>query len=117
MTARLAEALFIHPWPLNVRGLLNVLSIAVLASPPGAPLDLYPEVAAALEATAVVTGAPASKPKSVPSAEELRRILDLAQGQISAAARHLGCSRQQLYRWLDKRGLDRDAFRASDADR
>ncbi|NRD65287.1 hypothetical protein HRD49_26370, partial [Corallococcus exiguus] len=28
----LAEALLLHDWPLNVRGLLNVLSIAVIAS-------------------------------------------------------------------------------------
>ncbi|APR88323.1 Response regulator of zinc sigma-54-dependent two-component system [Minicystis rosea] len=116
MTARLSEALFTHPWPLNVRGLLNVLSIAVLAAPHGGPLDLCPEVAAALTATSAVasSGLSASKPKGVPSAEELQRALDLTNGRISAAARHVGCSRQQLYRWLEKRGIDPKEFRSGD---
>jgi DNA-binding NtrC family response regulator len=118
MTVGLAEALFTHPWPLNVRGLLNVLSIAVLASPRDAPLDLYPDVAAALQATYTMAPAEAPaasvRPRSVPSADELRRALAQFQGQISAAARHLGCTRQQLYRWLDKRGIELKDFRHDD---
>jgi DNA-binding NtrC family response regulator len=113
MTVGLAEALFTHPWPLNVRGLLNVLSMAALATPGDAALDLYPEVAAALQATYTMrpTETPGARPRGAPTAEELTRALTDCQGQISAAARKLGCTRQQLYRWLDKRGIDLTAFR------
>ncbi len=120
MTSELCEALFLHPWPLNVRGLFNVLSIAALATPRGAPLDLYPEVAAALEAGSIVKPPEAqasTRPRSVPPAAALRKTLDQYHGQISAAARHLGCTRQQLYRWLEKRGIDRNDFRSGDGER
>ena len=49
LTPDLQEALLLHPWPLNVRGLSNVLSIASIATPPGEPLGLVPEVRAALQ--------------------------------------------------------------------
>jgi len=44
----LEEALLCHPWPLNVRGLQNVLAVAAIATPAGQPLALGPEVRAAL---------------------------------------------------------------------
>ena len=40
VTPDLAEALLMHDWPLNVRGLLTVLSVAVVASPAEEPLAL-----------------------------------------------------------------------------
>lgn len=49
LTPDLAEALLAHPWPLNVRGLANVLSVAAIATPAGRPLELAPEVRSSLE--------------------------------------------------------------------
>ena len=118
MTTRLFEALLLHLWPLNVRGLYNVLSIAVLASPARAPLDLCPEVSAVLDATSTLTPMAVmravARRKGAPQADELRKALELSQGQISEAARHLGCTRQQLYRWMEKRGIDCNDYRPSD---
>src|SRR5436305_5209464 len=48
LTPDLAEALLVHDWPLNVRGLLTVLSVAVVSSPGEEPLCLAPEVKLAL---------------------------------------------------------------------
>jgi transcriptional regulator with PAS, ATPase and Fis domain len=49
LTPDLEEALLVHPWPLNVRGLANVLSVAAIATPAGLPLGLCPEVQSALD--------------------------------------------------------------------
>jgi DNA-binding NtrC family response regulator len=49
LTPDLEEALLVHPWPLNVRGLANVLSVAAIATPAGLPLGLGPEVQSALD--------------------------------------------------------------------
>ena len=49
LTPDLEEALLVHPWPLNVRGLSNVLSIALIATPAGESLELGPEVREALQ--------------------------------------------------------------------
>ena len=54
---------------------------------------------------------PAEKPTSVPSGEALEQALVQAGGSISAAARRLGCSRQQLYRCLELRGMSLEKYR------
>ena len=48
ITSDLAEALLLHDWPLNVRGLFNVLSIAAICGASGEPLSLGAEVRSAL---------------------------------------------------------------------
>jgi transcriptional regulator with GAF, ATPase, and Fis domain len=114
MTFALTEALLTHPWPHNVRGLYNVLSIAALANPAGAPLDLRPEVTLALDAARALAAPevpPGDKPASMPTADALKEALVRAGGSVASAARSLGCSRQQLYRWLQIHGMSIDAFR------
>ncbi len=49
LTPDLEAALLAHPWPLNVRGLLNVLCVASIATAAGQPLELGAEVQAALD--------------------------------------------------------------------
>jgi DNA-binding NtrC family response regulator len=116
MSVELAEALHVHPWPLNVRGLRNVLSITALASPPGGPLDLLPEVAAALAASRMLAPEQQEEqdPRKVPTADELVQALERFHGKVVAVARHYGCTRPQLYRWMKKRGLDPQSFRHDD---
>jgi len=126
----LAEELLLHGWPLNVRGLLNVLSIAAIAAGEGAPLALRPEVERALDAErriAAVTlvppepAAPTAPTTPVPqadtgrpplgAAEEIEAALRRSNGNVADAARSLGWSRQQVYRWLETKGLDASRFR------
>ena len=53
LTPALAGALREHTWPMNVRELFNVLSIAVISSRADAPLALDPEVQYALSGSAL----------------------------------------------------------------
>lgn len=116
MSIELAEALHVHPWPLNVRGLRNVLAITALASPPAGPLELLPEVTAALTASRRLAQEEpeAPDPRKVPTADELVQTLDRYHGKVVAVARHYGCTRPQLYRWMKKRGIDPKSFRHDD---
>lgn len=45
----------------------------------------------------------------------MEAALEACQGNVRAAAERLGCSRHQLYRWMEARGLDLSRFRGSGA--
>jgi DNA-binding NtrC family response regulator len=122
----LVEAMLLHPWPLNVRGLNNFLAMAVVGAAPGEPLGLSPRLEQALASERMLgqTGAPPPMPPpppgevvrarpviQVPPAAELESVLERFQGSVAQAARHLGCSRQQLYRWLEGYGMTLERFR------
>jgi transcriptional regulator with GAF, ATPase, and Fis domain len=111
----LVQALLLHPWPLNVRGLRNALSTAALACPGDAPLSLCAEVEAALEAYRAIAGAAsgpvAMVPETAPTEAALADALTRSRGIVAGAARQLGSSRQQIYRWAKAFGLDMERFR------
>jgi transcriptional regulator of acetoin/glycerol metabolism len=107
----LAEALLLHDWPLNVRGLFNVLAIAVISSGPDEALSLGDEVRAALRTTGSVTGPQLDRVLPVISKIALENLLALFKGKIAAAARHLGVTRPKLYRMLWAEGIEPARFR------
>jgi len=110
----LASALLRHPWSLNVRGLLNVLTAAMVARPRG-PLGVEPAVEVALRsyrARAARPGGGATPRAQAPDEAALRAALVEARGSVAGAARALGTSRQQIYRWLKQHGLALDDFRS-----
>jgi DNA-binding NtrC family response regulator len=132
LTPDLCEALLLHEWPLNVRGLLNILSIAVVSSPDvHAPLALTPEVQEALWRTRSMTAEPSNAPPDPDDAParrgvaeapawspprtldkaELQELMERFQGHVAAAARHVGMTRPKLYRLLGAYGLDPSSFR------
>ena len=109
----LEEALLVHPWPLNVRGLSNVLSIASIASPPGRPLSLGPEVEAALE-DGYLERAPAPPALAYAASLDGAALEDLLlrfHGRVAEMARYAGVSRSRMYRLLWAEGLDPARFR------
>ena len=113
LTPDLEEALLVHPWPLNVRGLSNVLSVAAIASPAGEPLGLGPEVRSALHDNLITMEVP---PAMVPSTVDLgpaglEALLRRFHGRVAEVARHAGVSRPRLYRLLWAAGLDPASFR------
>jgi DNA-binding NtrC family response regulator len=112
LTPDLEEALLVHPWPLNVRGLSNVLSVAVLASPAGGPLELVREVREALEDNRIETALtpPAAPPVELDRAR-LEELLLRFGGRVAEMARHAGVSRPKLYRLLWAEGLEPAQFR------
>ena len=112
LTPDLEEALLVHPWPLNVRGLSNVLSIALIATPAGESLELGPEVREALQDNHVERP---STPPDAPPVEldraHLEELLRTFGGRVAELARHVGVSRPKLYRLLWAAGLDPGQFR------
>ena len=113
LTPDLEEALLLHPWPLNVRGLSNVLAIAVIATPMGQALGLFAEVRAALQDNQLDLAQP---PVLAPARAELDRagleaLLQQFGGRVAEVARHAGVSRPKMYRLLWAAGLDPAPFR------
>jgi DNA-binding NtrC family response regulator len=113
LTPDMEEALLLHPWPLNVRGLSNVLSVAAIATPPGQPLGLTPEVRDALWDNHVEPAAPPAAPP-LPVELDLARLEELLRacgGRVAEMARQAGVSRPKMYRLLWAAGLDPASFR------
>jgi DNA-binding NtrC family response regulator len=111
------EALLVHPWPLNVRGLANVLSVAVIsAGDDAAPLGLSPEVVDALRRTRCML-LPTQLEAPVPAhalllgRDAMVALLERHHGHVAAAAREAGCSRAKWYRGMTSEGLDPSDYR------
>jgi DNA-binding NtrC family response regulator len=112
LTPDLAEALLVNPWPLNVRGLFNVLSTAVLTTPGLAPLELSPEVRAGLWTPPLVKTHEPTAPQVDLTKEGLEELLTRFQGKVASAARSIGVTRPKLYRMLWAHDLDPAGFRS-----
>jgi transcriptional regulator with AAA-type ATPase domain len=114
----LADALLRADWPLNVRGLANVVATALLASGPDQPLHLAPPVVGMLESMSrlATRSRTAERGPDAASAQSLTRdalhsALDAARGNVAVAARQLGFTRQQLYRLAALHELDVIGYR------
>ena len=120
------RALFLHPWPLNVRELEKVLYAAASLTEGRRPLalgDLPAAFAAALEARAACENEPAAgepglatavgrkPPRPGPSREELESLLVRHQGNVADVSRALGRQRAAVWRWIKRFGLRTDGFR------
>ena len=124
MTAEFAEGLLLHAWPMNVRELQRLARRLVTLAEPGSALtiSLLPE-AMQTRVLARDHGSSRPAPQAGPIAAEPaapERALDRetveaalkgAQGNIRRVAQQLKVSRSQLYRWLQKNGVDPDDFR------
>ena len=109
----LAEALLVHDWPLNVRGLFTVLSVAVVSAAGDEPLSLGPEVRLALWTTRTLAADPEkSEPLALDKAE-LTQLMERFRGKVAASARHLGITRPKLYRLLWAKGIEPAGFRTA----
>jgi DNA-binding NtrC family response regulator len=119
MTLELASALLLHAWPFNVRGLLNILTAAEIGCPGDGPLALCPEVSQTLDMEQALAGrspaprepAPTPRTNGAPPRAVLERLLSENGGRIADVARHLGCTRQQIYRWIALHQINVDKLR------
>ncbi|MBL8914752.1 MAG: sigma 54-interacting transcriptional regulator [Archangium sp.] len=128
LTRSAASRLLTHPLPGNVRQLRQVLRAAAFLATDGEltidldSLDEMEDLGSQAPAEDENTPLPVTPVKnladsipaarmSAPERSVLEAALTAAQGRVSAAARALNTSPRQLYRWLEREGLDPDAFR------
>ena len=125
-----ANALFHHPWPLNVRELEKCIATALVLAG-GEPIEPQhlPEWAHLPGAQVLLSETPVPNPDEetfpgprpstprVVSVEDQRRREELIallrehRGNISQIARAMGKARMQVQRWLKRFGLDPETYR------
>jgi len=95
---------------MNVRWLLNVLSVAAIVTPGGA-LALSDEVREALRKDLPDSAAVPRREAQALDKAGLEDLLGRFQGRVAEMARHLGITRPKLYRLLWAEGLQPAQFR------
>jgi transcriptional regulator with GAF, ATPase, and Fis domain len=111
-----AEALVLHPWPFNVRGLEQVIRAAATRID-ARRLELV-HLGPTFRATTSDhesgrTSAPSSpltkileiRTTAVPTADELRVVIAHFGGNVSRIASFFGKERRQIYRWAEKHDI------------
>ena len=116
LTAAAAEKLMLYPWPGNVRELQNCIERAVALTQHDHLKvgDLPKEIADAEGGEPepeMARGNGRDEPSHVPTLDEIERrhivkVLNIAEGNKTQAARMLGLDRKTLYRRLKRYGLD-----------
>jgi len=107
--ASFVEACLLRRWPGNIRELAGAVGRAVAACTAAGHEELSGEDLAA-DAGLEPLGdgdppnPPTARPKALPSDPEVELALTKASGNVAAAARSLGVHRNQLRRWLARRG-------------
>jgi DNA-binding NtrC family response regulator len=110
-----AETLVLEGWRYNVRALQNAVSVATARAGEGA-VDVK-HLPAGIQPLPRERGAPSpSAAPSLDAADEpdrwtLEALLTEQCGNVRKAAEALGRDRRQIYRLLEKHGIDADAFR------
>ncbi len=103
-----AQALLLHPWPDNLRG-LDRLVHRLAGRGQGAAAARLDEIAGVVSADAAPPppSPPPARParRPTPSRDELVAAMEQHEGSVRAVARHFGRDRRQIYRWLDAFGL------------
>ena len=108
--ARFIETCCTRPWPGNVRELLGAVRLAAAAAREAdreivRPEDLPPDAGQPLDGD----GTRGASPSPLLDRVTVVEALAAAGGVVSVAARALGLHRTQLYRLMEKLGIDRDA--------
>jgi DNA-binding NtrC family response regulator len=126
LSGDLAHALVLHAWPYNVRE-VNKIASELAGRGADRPLLEVKLISARLAAPAPPARASASlatraddddddevaDPDRAPAPDKaaLEKMLTDTRGSVSEIARVTGRSRRQVRRWLEKHGLDADAYR------
>jgi len=110
---RLVEACLLRPWPGNIRELRAAIRAAATRVPVGErvvrPELLDPDAGRAVSAPTAAALAPTSARPDDITRDQLTAAIASNAGNLAAAARTLGLHRSQLYRLLDRYGIQRDA--------
>ena len=119
----LATALVMHLWPLNVRELEHLLSVAIVTATEDLLRiehvgDALRMARASSPAPAPASAAPAHSAPARPLTEdedrlrvELSAALQRTRGNVSEVARTMGKTRMQIHRWMKRFGIAPESFR------
>ena len=104
-----------HAWPGNIRELRNH-AIATAAQNLGGGRFEAPPLGSPAADRAAGDGPETPRrrpvaPARIPTAEEIAASLVASRGNVRKAADALGCSRHQLYRWMELRGVELARYR------
>jgi DNA-binding NtrC family response regulator len=109
-TVDFLERLLMCPWPYNVRDISAW--VRKLAFLPDDVDTLSLEYAPALREGDLGPEIPVET-KTEPSRSRLIELLTEQKGQVAGVAKQLGRDRKQVYRWIEKHGLDADDYRST----
>ncbi len=123
LSADFFETLALYEWPLNVRELVATMRRALVYLPDGGKLliDHLPKRmrgSTERDAAPAPVGPASAEPKAelppvgtIPTRSELIALLAHYRGNVADVARHTARKRMQVYRWLDRHGLDATDYR------
>lgn len=117
VTAEAAEALLLWGWPFNVRELENLIRRFCAMGDPGRTLDMEflrganPALAQPFEdraSTPPASGGSGMHTVRNPLSDRaaLEAMLSECEGNVSEAARRLNTTRAQVYRWMERFGIE-----------
>ncbi len=114
-TAGFVEATALYDWPFNIRELKSVVE-RILIDHDGRTMLERKDFRQALkldESSEPIEVGAAPQVSDDPSKEELEALFRQHAGNVEAVAQQLGRHRQQIYRWLKRRGLRLSDLRKS----
>lgn len=111
LTPDATEALVVAPWPGNAREVRSVLTRAEAFAVNGViGLDALPEdLAGPIRTRATAPAADVGPAR--PNEAELRQVIAWAGGNIVRVAERYGRTRKQIYRWIERYGIDLEELR------
>ncbi len=126
LSADAAEALLLHSYPYNVRELFQLVGAAAVEAHGCAQIDashLPPALRHPLEGRSQASARSSAAPRALfsidrsaaPSPRDLETVLHHCEGNISRAAEFFGCDRKQVYRWVERHGVNPEEFRGGGA--
>ena len=110
-----AEALLLYRWPFNVRELEQACAAMAVRAGSAERIELEHlplEIRAPVEMRRPAGGASepplalSIRPDGTPTKDELARVLEHHKGNVAQVAAFFGRDRKQIYRWIERYGLD-----------
>lgn len=101
-----------HDWPYNVRELESAIKrAAALAETSVLDEEHLPE--SVKQAILDYASAPrrTMSPREIPTEDELRQMLEEAEGNVAAVGRNLGKARMQVHRWMKRYRIEIEDYR------
>ena len=112
LSRQAGRALFLYPFPHNIRELERALGLAVAVVDPAGSIELEHLPEEMRTATLRDVKAVEHELTDTQRREELCALLSQYRGNIAAVARATGKARMQIHRWIQRYKIDLESFRS-----